>query len=678
MQKEKVKIWRRSLIVAVSCFVITAVLYVLGVFNSIENKTYDNRMLVTSEKAPRSDDIIFIVVDQESITWGQEEMGWGWPWPRSAYADLIDFVSAGNAKSIAFDILFTEPSVYGPEDDARLAQAEADSGKVIQTLFVSKNDYDDLTVAFPLENIKNNAGLIGNITSLQDKDDIIRRGRLSYEYEGVDYPSLGIAPLILNDEELRKLPVQKDGSVLLRYQKNTDKYNPYRISTILQSAYAWKNGEEGVYTPEDFEDFYVYVAYYALGLFDICSTPVSKNFPGVGVHITTLDNYLCNSYIRRVPDVFVFLFIFLISLFAAVIVSMAETRHSQSHTVLEFSAGFVAGLILTIGTAYLLFIPGYWFQLVAPLFAFLTTFITTLVLSYTIEGRQKRFIKSAFSQYLSPVVIDQLISNPDLLRLGGERREISIYFSDIQGFTSISEKMQPEKLIEVLNKYLSEMTNIILESGGTIDKYEGDAIIAFWNAPLTEEDHAKRAVLAAMKCQQRLNELRDEFEALCGKKLYHRIGLNTGPAVVGNMGSETRFDYTMLGDNVNLASRLEGLNKQFGTYTMCTQATKDEAEAFGTDLYWRKLAKVAVVGKKEAVVVYEPMDKSVYEAKKQIFDDFQLGLELFYDGNFEQALLVFEKHVSEDGAAEKYAEKCKALIKNPPENWEGVWVATEK
>ena len=194
---------------------------------------------------------------------------------------------------------------------------------------------------------------------------------------------------------------------------------------------------------------------------------------------------------------------------------------------------------------------------------------------YTTEGRQKLFIKNAFKQYLSPAVIEELIQHPERLKLGGERRVLSIFFSDLEGFTGISEGLEPEELTALLNEYLSAMTDIIQEEGGTVDKYEGDAIIAFWNAPLLQPDHAERCVRAALRCQEKLAEMRPAFRERIGKDLRMRIGINSGPAVVGNMGSHTRFDYTMLGDAVNLAARLEGINKQFGTYTILSQATLD-------------------------------------------------------------------------------------------------------
>ena len=273
-----------------------------------------------------------------------------------------------------------------------------------------------------------------------------------------------------------------------------------------------------------------------------------------------------------------------------------------------------------------------------------------------------------------------MIAHPERLRLGGERRRISIYFSDVQGFTSISENLDPASLTSLLNDYLSEMSDIILQSGGTIDKYEGDAIIAFWNAPVQQENHSVRALEAAVACQERLAELRPELEKRAGRPFYMRIGLNTGDAVVGNMGSRNRFDYTMLGDAVNLAARLEGLNKQFGTYCMCTEESKKEAEQYGTVLAFRELGRAAVVGKSEAVTIFEPMSARVYEERQEIYKTFDTALQLFYQGDFVSAITEFEKIKDKDVAAVKYIEKCKVLQStwSDMSTWKGVWVATEK
>ncbi len=305
----------------------------------------------------------------------------------------------------------------------------------------------------------------------------------------------------------------------------------------------------------------------------------------------------------------------------------------------------------------------------------LFTAALSITANFVMEGRQKRFVKNAFKHYLSPAVIDQLIANPDNLKLGGERRVISIFFSDLQQFTTISEKLDPETLTAFLNDYLSAMTDIILEEGGTVDKYEGDAIIAFWNAPLAVEGHAPRAMRAALCCQAKLAEMRPAFKARVGKDVFMRIGINTGQAVVGNLGSNKRFDYTMIGDAVNLAARLEGANKQFGTFTMISQFTH---ELLGDEFRSRELARLTVVGRKEPIMVYEPMFKAKDDVRKQALDTFACGLEHFYNGRFKQAEKKFILIEDRDPAAAAYCAECRRFTDDSPAKWGGVWVMSRK
>jgi len=220
------------------------------------------------------------------------------------------------------------------------------------------------------------------------------------------------------------------------------------------------------------------------------------------------------------------------------------------------------------------------------------------------------------------------------------------------------------------------MTDIIQEEGGTIDKYEGDAIIAFWNAPLTQEDHAVRGVRAALRCQAKLADLRPVFRGRIGRDMLMRVGMNSGPAVVGNMGSKTRFDYTMLGDQVNLAARLEGINKQFGTYTMLSGAVVERiAGAYPA----RELSRVAVVGRREPVAVFEPMMPEEHARRKPQLEIFDRGLRQYYEGRFSEARRIFEEISGMDPAAASYVRKCSSLESSPPqEAWTGVWVMTEK
>lgn len=696
MKKSSIKFFVYTLAVIVLSFSASLGLYFGGVYDFLENKVYDTRMQATVGNFRNNDDFLYIGIDQRSIDSAAEEKKWGWPWPRKAYAEIVDFVSAGNPKAVIFDVFFTEPSVYGPEDDRIFAEACSSSGKVIQVVHA----LDDGTFKYPVKEIKDSAALIGNITSAKDSDDIIRRARISYKIDGKDVPALGLTGELLEleddvnalEEIKNSIPVRDDGTVYLRY-KDFSKYAGYAAWDILDSAEKYKKacdgckaGEDcendepcelGEFEPSDFEDATVFFMFYAPGLYDICSTPLSKVYPGSGVHMTLLDNYLTGDFIvpAKPTETVVYGFIFALCAGLLIFVVILKTRRFQP---LFFVLVLFALSAVNFAVTYFYFRKNIFLPAVFPLATILICYFAEIILGYRMEGKQKHFIKSAFGQYLSPSVIDKMLSEPDNLKLGGEKRHISIFFSDVQSFTTLSEGLDPVKLTELLNQYLSEMTEIILSSGGTIDKYEGDAIIAFWNAPVDIQNHAKRAIEAAMECQKKLSELEETFVQKVGRPMWTRIGINTGDAVVGNMGSSLRFDYTMFGDAVNLASRLEGLNKQFGTFVMCSEATKNEAEKAGSKLCWRELARAAVVGKSEAVTVFEPVEPEKYNSEKEKYLTFDKGLHLFYEGKFDQAVMEFSKIKEIDKPALKYIAKCEEMKKLAPENFKGVWVAGSK
>ncbi|MDR0582786.1 MAG: adenylate/guanylate cyclase domain-containing protein [Treponema sp.] len=760
-------------------------LHLGGALSFLEYKTYDFRVNMLARYSRPSDDIIVILLDQNSIDWANRTRGWGWPWPRKAFAEIVDYMNLGGANSIAFDVIFSEPSVYrnarqdaiideavaslenvqpadepragtgvqnrgrflafreiinalrtlsSREDDASFTRAEKDFGRVVQTVVFSSqtgntdswpadldtplfepqnfesiiSEYEKLNqdagggpikAQFPIKELRNAAGVIGNVTGWPDSDGIFRRANLFSVFDGKAVPGLSAASLLAAgyDRQITynekksfiewdgwTIPVDRHGRSILRFRGDVDRYIPYFAHEILMSKEAYENGNteelgSAYLPPEDFAGKFVFFGYYAQGLFDFASSPIRSTYPGVGMHITMLDNILQRDFIRSPSTLFD-----IILIFAAAALVTALTIFSNRIPVVV--GGLVIVVIALTGFAFGAYHFGsLWVPLTAPLAGALLAFFTATLYNYATEGSQRRFIKSAFSQYLSPVVIDQLVANPNLLNLGGVRREISIFFSDVQGFTTISEKFKddPPKLTELLNDYLSFMTDTILDSGGTIDKYEGDAIIAFWNAPLSYEDHAARAVQASLACQQRLAERQDFFEEKFGVRLLTRIGLNTGYAVVGNMGSSKRFDYTMLGDAVNLAARLEGLNKQFGTYLMCTGETFRQAgetvktAGTGSGFFGRKLAQVAVVGKKEAVTVYEPLPEAVFRGKDAVIRRFDKARDLFYAGRFAEALPYFESLAKLDSPASFYAEQCRYYIERPAE-WKGYWESKSK
>lgn len=695
---------RVAVIVAVTVAVVL-VLEGLSLFQRPENMWYDSRMVRTASSHGPSDEIAVVLLDQDSLDWAQQELGWSWPWPRSAYGDIVSYFNLGGAASLAFDVLFTEPSVYGPQDDAAFAQACAEYGRVVQTVYFEasqgrdslwkeafpqpplQNDLaqasaisSDEDLLFPIDSIATSAAVLGNITGSSDWDKVIRRAKAYRPYQSYLVPTLGVAPLFAAGEDGPDPELEPKNGRLLRFQPSLDSYVPYSAGQILQSYYAIQAGQEPLLESDMFQDMYVFFGFYAPGLFDICTTPMSAVYPGVGVHITQLDNYLQDSFLSPTTFPVEVALVVVLAFLGAVPLSLAEIFRLHKLNVLVSVAWMAIFGLLFVVLSYGVFAAGFVLPMMPPLVALVLAFFSAMVVSYRQEGRQRRYLKSAFRHYLSPAVIDTLIAHPESLVLGGERRHISIFFSDVQGFTSISERLSPEELTSLLNDYLSQMTDILLESGGTIDKYEGDAIIAFWNAPVELHDHGRRAVEAMIRCQEKLAQLRPQLEQRAGRPFYMRVGINTGDAVVGNMGSSSRFDYTMLGDSVNLAARLEGLNKQFGTYSMCSAASKEEALAFGTELRFRELARVAVVGKKEAVTVFEPMNANEYAERQAVLDAFSQGLQLFYQGKFPEALEAFSAIQKEDAPAAHYVAKCRELLENPPDlsSWEGVWVATSK
>jgi adenylate cyclase len=714
---------RNLLIITLIVFPLVSLGHWTGAFDYLEFKTYDLRVNLAAESLKPADDILVILLDQNSIDWASRERNWSWPWPRKAYGELLEYMRAGGASAVAFDVLFSEPSVYGVEDDKAFASGASGFGRSVLGVFFSTQSgntfswpqdarkplfqldgfdaallpkYDisqqipegedgRIGAQFPVEPIRNAAAVLASVTGKPDSDSIFRRMRLFTFFDGKAVPGLAAGSFLADGKPEQigynskkqviewgdyDLPVDKNGNSLLRFRGNLDRYIPYSAGAVLQSAEAYQKGEEPMLPPEDFKGKYIFFGFYAPGLFDICNSPISSVYPGMGMHITLLDNLLRQDFNRESP-VWVGI---LLSFVVIVLITLLVIYSKRIPIAICGGAVILLGILgLGMGAYYW---AELWIPVVAPIIGIGLAFVTAVMYNYATEGKQKLFIKSAFSQYLSPSVIDQLLSDPERLSLGGERREISIFFSDVQGFTTISEKLDPAQLTELLNDYLTIMTDTILESGGTIDKYEGDAIIAFWNAPLSFEDHADRALKASLMCQQLMVDQQEFFKNKYGCSILTRIGLNTGYAVVGNMGSSKRFDYTMIGDSVNLAARLEGLNKQFGTYLMCTEATFKQAAGTGS-FFGRKLALVAVVGKKEPVAVWEPMPEGVFTAKQAVFQRFDEARDLFYEGKFDRALPLFQALADQDKPSFYYIEQC-VYYQERPEEWKGFWQARSK
>jgi adenylate cyclase len=680
----------------------------LGLWERWEAKTWDIRAAWLARPGPATDDIVLILLDQQSLDWGQEQSGLSWPWPREVYGAVIDFCRRAQARSLSLDVLFLEPSAYGVEDDMALALAMQEFAKTSLAVFLSRSESggreswpDSLQppsfdlqglpgpiassalprASLPVPELARAAAVLGNVQLQPDSDGIFRRLRPLEVFDGHIIPALALAAFFADQPRIawshvgdhlvhdsRRIPLDRESRALLRFRGPSGTHRAYSAAAVVQSELRLREGLEPTIDPAEFSDKFVFFGFSAPGLFDLRPTPVDGVYPGVEIQATFLDNFLSNDFPRDAPLAATFGLTLTLGLLAALGLALFRTP----------LAGAILGaamLSVPVALALLAYEQGYWLPVMVQEAGAAGAVLLGLLYNYSTEGRQRRFIKGAFQQYLSPQVIEQLIARPERLKLGGERKILTIFFSDLQGFTAISEKLDPEALTALLNDYLSAMTEIIHQEQGTVDKYEGDAIIAFWNAPLDVPDHAVRAVRAALRCQARLAELRPVFRERTGHDLYMRIGINTGQAVVGNMGSHKRFDYSMLGDAVNLASRLEGVNKQFNTLTMVSQATK---EAAGKAVPMRELARVAVVGRKEAVTVFEPLTEEYARINAPSLERFDRGLRAYYQGDFAEAARIFNSLAKGDPVAAKYLEACRDQPRERPDGWDGVWRMSTK
>jgi len=697
-----------ALLIGLGAGVFSLVLWRLGALDSIEGAIWAHRVQLLARPSAVTPAIKIIAVDQQSLEWMlEQDQSLTWPWPRQVYAPILSFLKRGQAKVVAFDMIFEHPSAKGVEDDRMFAQAIAEGPRFVSTVTLSSENgvdawptqasqkslplggYEAWRLAggadlsypharFPVPAIADQAALFGNVTETPDADAIVRRVHLVRVFAGRAAPSLALAALLAAESAplaiapgclqvgTRRVPIDAHGASTLHFRGPKGTHEKISAAAVIQSELRILEGETPTLDPERFRDTYVFLIPTAAATHDFWATPVDDTYPGGEIHATALDNLLTGDFLRETPDWLVIVS----TLFLAVVSAGVAFRPAKTWLTV---AAFLA-ILLPYGIGLAAYEEGLWWPEVAQSIAVLVAVAGVLVLKYATEGRERRFIKQAFQHYLSPAVIERVLADPSRLALGGERRELSIFFSDLQGFTSLSEKLDPQDLTALLNDYLSDMTDIILDEGGTLDKYEGDAIIAFWNAPLDQADHALRAVRAALRMQRKLAERREEFRARTGETLRMRIGLHTGVVVVGNMGSRRRFDYTVLGDAANLASRLEGANKALGTYTMVSEATWTKAVP---GIVGRELGQLRVVGRKEPVRVFEPLGLETEAVDMTDATRFTDALAACRAGRWAEAKALFE-NLPEDAAAQTYATRCSELHAATGGEWDTVWNLTSK
>lgn len=682
-------------------------LYAGDFLESYELKTYDQLCRWVAKDSAAPPEIVLIVVDQGSLEAARKE-GINWPWPRQMYAPILEFCTSSGAKAVALDILFTEPSAYGLEDDKILAGALKQNGSAFLPVFLSRErrpspsgekEMKDrialllqdqskrshslyLSSIQPIPLLANQARSLGNVAIPPDPDGIYRRLPLVFQYGEHWIPSLGLAvfrhvtgdgTFVLQPEALffrnRPIPLDPQGNFLLTYYGESRPYRQFSAFNVIQSFQALREKGKPIYSPEHFRDKIIFVGFTAPGLFDLKPTPISSVYPGVAIHATQLANLLRGEFRLRLSSRAAMMLAAIVAVTTGIMVMLIPNLWQLALIASTFAGAL--GFFVFFAFRHNLWVDGIllWASLGLS-FAMSTAF------SYATEGRQRRQIKRIFSHYMSDLLIQDLMKYPEKVRLGGERRVLTVFFSDLAGFTSLSEKLTPEQVVALLNRYLTAMTDIILESGGIIDKYEGDAIMAFWGAPLPQADHALRACMAALDNQARLAELRQEFLAAGLPSIHARIGINTGEMIIGNMGSNQRFDFTVIGDSVNLASRLEGAGKEYGVWITISEDTYQQASP---QVEVRELDLLRVKGKEKPVRIYELLSRKgeLDEKKQKLRTLFAEGLRCYREQRWPEAISLFQGVLQlepQDGPASTFIRRSREFSQKPPEeNWDGVY-----
>lgn len=691
---------------------IAIVVSALSFFHNLELKSLDTRFRFRGDRSVAESDIIIVAVDNETFKCLPAK----WPFPREYYAKLIENLNEAGTKLIVLDIEFTEPDRKNPEGDQRLAQAIKEAGNVIVAGKIAYKIDPHLRepiaeLVQPINPILAVGGEWGIVNEAVDTDGFNRRYLLFQPLKDKVYLSLGMKTLkrimalpdttkIINVGDVLvygnlTIPKYDWQTMLINYYGPARTFPTHSFSSILDDAdfdltvgedtdymELFKESTMGEFQLESpFINKIVFVGASIEELHEDKFTPFYNfagnigKMPGVEMHAHAVQTILDGNYILNLKR-----WIELLLIFGLGIITFLAV-----HYLKPFKGLFVVIPLVILYLILSLFLFAkfnYWLEIIAPMLTVSFCYVGNMVYQFLEERKEKAMIRNMFSHYVPKKVVSELIKKPELLRLGGEERFMTVMFSDVAGFTSISEKMTPTELINLLNEYLTVMTNIILKYDGIVDKYEGDAIMAEFGAPIHYQDHAKKACRAALEMQKKLGELRTKWKAEEKPQLKARIGINSGQMVVGNMGSDDVFDYTVLGDAVNLSSRLESANKFYGTYIMISGRTVQELDE---SFVLRELDIIKVKGKTEPIKVYELLagdEKDLPESTKNLLKLYQQGLKKYKMREWQESMKYLEKALElnkDDIPTQIYIERCKELIKNPPPNdWDGVLTLTEK
>ena len=708
----------------------------IDALDAIELFAYDQRLELT---APNTVDDRIVIIDIDEVSLAAEGR---WPWSRNKLEDLLDqLFERYEIAIIGFDVVFAAPDAssglavlqgladgeFRDNDRFKIKVEELDKVLNYDKRFTDAIAGRAIVLGFTFNNQGTQAGVLpppifkagtfkgrnipfvgangysANLTQFQDVafgaghfnsevdlDGIVRRIPLLYEYNGAHYEALSLAiaravlavdtvePGYVDGRNIGKyaglewlqlgdveIPVDRRVMALVPY-RGPQKSFPYISATDVLKGKA---------DPARLKGRVALLGTSAPGLLDLRATPLDSIYPGVEIHANMIAGILDRS-IKEAPEYTLgaeFVLVLVTGLFMALLLPLLGPLFGTVATVLLFGA--VVGVNVLIWNSFNLVLP-----LASGVVILIVMYLFNVTYSLFVETRGKRQLVGLFGQYVPPELVDEMSEDPESFSLEGESRELTVLFSDVRSFTTISEGLEPKELSQLMNEYLTPMTRIIHEYRGTIDKYMGDAIMAFWGAPINDPNHARHALDAAVAMLTELRNIQDDFKNRGWPAIKIGVGLNTGTMNVGNMGSEFRMAYTVLGDSVNLGSRLEGLTKGYGVELIVSESTA----AAVPDYIYRELDRVRVKGKDKPVTIFEPVGlrKDIGKSQRDEINLYNQALKYFRDKNWDMAELSFLnllKATPDTVLYKVYGERISIYRKSPPPDaWDGVWTHETK
>jgi adenylate cyclase len=685
---------------------VTLILQLIPAIHGLELKTIDWRFQwrgpLTIEQSP----IVIVTIDDQSY----ESLQTQWPWPRHFYANVIENLTEAGAKVIGLDVILDSPDGHGKASDLRLAAA-IDSLKnvVLAGKVEDTGQYRSYPLLVKPLSILLQADSSWGITAIQsDPDGIHRQYFVVQNYQNELLPSFGLEVLrkyldIPDAETIQvkngnvqvgklSVPLSQEGLMRINFVGPVGSFPRYSYDSVIDDErfdlgdYDLDFFSTSLLPTDIFADKIVLIGSTMSELHDNFPTPFFEfkdhqgsyrkaEMPGVEIHANTIWTILNKAYFTDVSPLLSLLVLVLLIIVMYVVVLRLSTTWSV--------IAFVGLLIIYNLLQFVLFSQQrIVMTMVAPTIGMALSFVTATIHGYVLTQHEKRLILGAFERFVPQKVVKELIAHPEKLQLGGEERFLTVLFMDLANFTSVSENLKPTELVSIINAYLTEMTDIVFKYDGIIDKYEGDALMAEFGAPVFFEDHAVKACFAALEMLRKLRSMNFSHHAKGVNRLDCRIGINTGNMIVGNMGSKNVFDYTAMGDSVNLASRLEGANKMYRTHIMISE---DTYKLVKDVVVSRPLDLIRVKGRQKPVRVLEVIsrrDDRLPANVRSMLPVFVNGIRYYHHKDWKKAEECFKfclESVPDDGPATEYMRRVKEFAKNPPtKDWDGVYTMHTK